>query len=123
MNEQPAGAEGDLDQVVGVELRELRGLQVGRDKESATGDFLGCIDHLLHVEAATIFLEDMLKDDIIGFLDILTLFFAFLDRAPYLVRLLQRHDLVVLVRFIEASWSEAFQDDDNLDTVALRQGH
>ena len=120
MNEQPARAEGYLDQVVCVELRKLRGLQVGRHEESAVGDFLGCIDHLLHVEAATIFLEDMLKDDIIGFLDILTLILAFLDRAPDLVRLLQRHDFVVLVRFIKACWSKAFKDDDDLNTVALR---
>ena len=82
MNEQPARAEGHLNQIIGVELCKLRRLQIRRHEESAIRDFLGSVDHLLHIEAAAILLEDMLKDDIIGFLDILTLILAFLDCGP-----------------------------------------
>ncbi len=82
MNEESARAEGHLNQRVGVKLRKLRSLQVGRHEERAIWDILGGVDDLLHVEAATIFLEDILEDDIISFLIIFTLNLAVLNFFP-----------------------------------------
>lgn len=118
MTEKLAGTEGDLDELIGVELGKLGCLLEWRDKVSAVGHFLCCVDNFLRVEPTTVLFEDAFENCIVRLSGILPRSSLLVHRLPNFVRLLEGLNLVLLGRLDNAARPESLHHDDDRDAIS-----